>query len=124
MKGLRAEAHHRQVVVHGLKGAAEQLAGLWISDLSDAAPVLRVPDTQSPVQRRGHDDVVAQRPSEVGDGPSVTFQGHLHTGRRGGQRHDGQRAVQTAAGQEVLVIIGKLEPWNYTKKQGREKHTS
>lgn len=42
-------AHHSQVVVHGLKGAAEQLAGLGVSDFSDAAPVLRVPDAQSPV---------------------------------------------------------------------------
>lgn len=104
--------HHSQVVVHGLEGAAEQLAGLRVSDLADAPTVLRVPDAQRPVERRRHDDVVAQRPGEVRDGAAVAFQGHLDAGRRRGQRHDGQGAVQRAAGQEVLVVVGKLQPWN------------
>lgn len=110
--------HHSQVVVHRLEGAAQQLAGLWISDLTDAAAVLRVPDAESPVQRRRHNDVVAQRPGEVCDGAAVTFQGDLHSGRRRGQRHDGQGAVQRAAGQQVLVIVGKLQPRNWWGKAG------
>lgn len=104
--------HHCQIVIHGLEGAAQQLTGLWISDLPDASSILGVPDAKGPVQRRRHDDVIAQRPSKVCDRTSVTFQGHLHGGRRGGQRHDGQGAVQGAAGQQVLVVVGKLQPRN------------
>lgn len=50
--GGGGRTHHSQIVIHGLEGAAQQLAGLWIPDLSDASAVLRVPDAQSPVQRR------------------------------------------------------------------------
>lgn len=41
--------HHSKIVIHGLEGAAEQLAGFWVSDLSYAPTVLRVPDAQSPI---------------------------------------------------------------------------
>lgn len=110
--------HHSQVVVHWLEGAAQQLTGLWISDLPDASSVLRVPDAESPVQRRRHDDVVAQGPGKVRDGAAVTFQGDLDSGGRRGQRHDGQGAVQRAAGQQVFVIVGKLQPRNWWGKAG------
>ncbi len=33
-------ANHSQVVVHGLKSAAQQLTALWVGHLSDAASVL------------------------------------------------------------------------------------
>ena len=90
----RHQTHHRQVVVHGLEGAAQQLAGLGVPDLADAPAVLRVPDAQRPVERRRHDDVVAEGPGEVGDGPAVAFQDPLHAGRGRRQSHDGQGAVQ------------------------------
>lgn len=41
--------HHSQVIIHGLEGAAEQLAGFWVSDFSNASTILRVPDAQGPV---------------------------------------------------------------------------
>lgn len=113
------KTHHSQVVIHGLEGAAEQLAGLWISDLSDAPSILRVPDAKSPIQGCGHNDVIAQRPSKVCDGTSMTFQSYLHTRRRRGQCHDGQGAIQWAAGEEVLVVIGKLQPRNLNKRRKR-----
>lgn len=89
--------HHSEVIIHWLEGAAEQLAGFWVSDFANASTILCVPDPQSPVQWRRHDDVIAQRPGKVRDGPAVTFQGQLHTWRRGRQRHDGQGTIQWAA---------------------------
>jgi len=41
--------HHSKVIIHGLEGAAEQLAGFWVSDFSDAPAILGVPDAQSPI---------------------------------------------------------------------------
>lgn len=116
-RGRGGGTHHSQVVIHWLEGAAQQLTGLWISDLPDASSVLRVPDAEGPVQRRRHNDVVAQGPRKVRDGAAVTFQGHLDSGRRRGERHDRQGAVQRAAGQQVLVIVGKLQPRNWGSRR-------
>lgn len=106
------ETHHSEIVIHGLESAAEQFAGFWVTDLSNAPTILRVPDTQSSIQRCWHDDVIAERPSKVCDRTAVTFQGHLYIGRGRRQRHDGQGSIQWAARKEVFVVICKLQPWN------------
>lgn len=41
--------HHSKVIIHWLEGAAEQLAGFWVPDFSNAPTILRVPDAQGPV---------------------------------------------------------------------------
>ncbi len=65
--------HHSQVVVHGLKSAAQQLTALWVGHLSDAASILCVPDAQSAVFWCGHNDVIAERPGEVSHGTSMAL---------------------------------------------------
>lgn len=106
---MNFSTHHSEVVIHGLEGAAKELARFRVSDLADTSTVLRVPDTQRAVQRRRHDDVVAKRPGEVSHGTRVPSQRHPNGRGRRGQSHDRQGPVQGTASEEVLVVVGELQ---------------